>query len=122
MFADMFRHELDRQRFHKALEAIWQVVMAGNAYIDAQAPWTLKKTDPAQMATVLYVLAETIRCLGLIIQPFMPVSAARLLDQLAIPADRKDLGRLDAAHALRPGVSLPVPSGVFPRIEIPAAA
>ena len=66
------RTELDQQRFHKALDAIWQVVTNANGYIDAQAPWGLKKTDPARMATVLYVLAETIRCLGLIVQPFMP--------------------------------------------------
>lgn len=110
------RLELDRQRFHKSLEEIWSVVNAANAYIDTQAPWGLKKTDVARMETVLYVLAETIRCLGLIVQPFMPDSAAKILDQLSVPADQRDFTALDAKFALKPGVALPAPQGVFPRI------
>lgn len=110
------RGELDRQKFHKALEEIWNVVNAANGYIDAQAPWGLKKTDPARMETVLYVLAEVIRCLGLIVQPFMPESASRMLDQLVIPVDQRGFECLNASHALKPGTKIPVPQGVFPRI------
>ena len=38
----------------------------------SKAPWALKKTDPARMATVLYVLAETVRHLAILVQPIMP--------------------------------------------------
>lgn len=110
------RDELDRQRFHKALEAIWDVVMAANGYIDAQAPWGLKKTDIARMGTVLYVLAETIRCLGLVVQPFMPVSAGKILDQLSLAESARDFTFLNAANTLTSGTVLPAPQGVFPRI------
>ena len=110
------RMEFDRQRFHKALEEIWAVVNAANAYIDTQAPWGLKKTDTARMETVLYVLAETIRCLGLIVQPIMPDSAGKILDQLVVPQEERDFTFLDAKHALKPGATLPIPQGVFPRI------
>ena len=110
------RIELDQQRFHKALESIWDVVNAANGYIDAQAPWGLKKTDPARMATVLYVLSETIRCLALIVQPFVPDSAAKMLDQLVIPADQRDFTFIDAKFAIKPGTTIPAPQGVFPRI------
>jgi methionyl-tRNA synthetase len=110
------RTELDQQRFHKALEAIWNVVNAANGYIDAQAPWTLKKTDQARMATVLYVLAETIRCLALIVQPFVPESSAKMLDQLVVGAEERSLAFISAAYALKPGTLLPAPAGVFPRI------
>ena len=68
------RDAMDRQVFHEALEAIWVVVRAGNGYVDRQAPWGLKKTDPARMGTVLWVLAECIRCLALQTQAFMPES------------------------------------------------
>ena len=71
-----------------ALEAIWQVVGEANRYVDEQAPWALHKTDPARMATVLYVLAETMRQLAILVQPFMPHSMAKMLDQLAVPAAR----------------------------------
>jgi methionyl-tRNA synthetase len=110
------REDLDQQRFHKALETIMGVVNDANAYIDVQAPWTLKKTDIARMGTVLYVLAETIRCLALMVQPFVPVSAAKMLDQVAVPEDKRNFTFIDAKPALEPGKPLPVPQGIFPRI------
>ncbi len=111
------RAELDAVRLHKALETIWDIVNAANVYIDAQAPWALKKTDTARMETVLYVLAETIRCVALLAQPVVPQGAGRILDQLGVPATARDFAHLDPAHALTPGAPLPAPQGVFPRIE-----
>ena len=105
--------DLDRQAFHLALEAIWQVVGAGNRYIDEQAPWALRKTDMARMGTVLYVVAEVLRRLATLAQPFMPGSCGRLLDQLAVPADRRSFAHLE--QALHAGTALPKPEGVFPR-------
>lgn len=111
------RIELDAVRIHKALEKIWDVINAANAYIDAQAPWTLRKTDLARMETVLYVLAETIRCLALIVQPVIPEGAGKILDQLGRAQDRRTFAQIDAAYALESGTLLPAPQGVFPRIE-----
>jgi len=110
------------QQFHKVLEAIWQVVTEADRYVDEQAPWALKKTDPARMGTVLYVLAETVRHLALIVQPFMPESCAKILDQLAVGAGHRDFTALGPEHALKTGTGLPKPEGVFPRfVEEPAA-
>ena len=118
----ILRDRFDRQLYHEALEAIWVVIRAANAYVDKQGPWTLKKTDPARMGTVLWTLAETIRCLGLATQPFMPTSSGKVLDQLAVPADARAYDRFAPAHALVSGTALPTPSGVFPRFVDPAAA
>jgi methionyl-tRNA synthetase len=63
------------------------------------------------------VLAETIRHLALLTQPFMPDSSAKLLDQLAVPEDARTFEHLGADHALSPGTALPAPKGVFPRFE-----
>jgi methionyl-tRNA synthetase len=110
------RELLDVQSFHEALEAIWVVIRAANGYVDAQAPWKLRKEDPDRMATVLYVLAETIRHLALLTQPYMPETSGKLLDQLAISADARDFKAIeDAEGALAPGIDLPKPQGVFPR-------
>ncbi len=109
------------QAFHRALDAIWQVIGDGDRYIDEQAPWTLKKTDPARMATVLYVVAETVRHLGILLQPVMPQSTGRLLDQLALPADGRSFASLGESGALKPGTKLPKPEGVFPRYVEEAA-
>ena len=109
------RTHMDNQAFHEALEAIWVLVRAANAYVDAQAPWQLHKEDPARRDTVLYVLAETIRHLALYIQPFMPDSAAKMLDLLAIPEDARDFVCVGPDHALGGGTDLPKPEPVFPR-------
>ena len=117
------RATFGRQAFHRGLEEIWRLVGDANRYVDRQAPWRLRKTDPARMATVLYVLAETIRHLAVLVQPVMPASGARLLDQLGVPAEARDFAALGAAGALKAGTALPDPEPVFPRIaaEQPAA-
>ena len=108
VFADLWR-----QAFHTALDSMWQVIAMANRYVDEQAPWALNKTDPARMATVLYVVAETVRRLSILAQPFMPDSCGRLLDQLAVPAETRKFNALGTA--LVPGTALPKPVGVFPR-------
>jgi methionyl-tRNA synthetase len=119
---DVVRAEMRVQAFHKALDAIWAVIGDANRYVDEQAPWALKKTDPARMGTVLYVLAETIRHLAILTQPIMPDASAKILDQLGQGADARGFGRLGAAGALKPGTDLPAPQGVFPRfVEEPKA-
>src|SRR5690349_1452981 len=118
---DKLRPLFLEQGFNRALEAIWQVVGEGDRYVDENAPWALKKTDPARMATVLYVLAETVRHLAILVQPIMPHSTAKMLDQLAIPADARTFAALGQGGALKPGTKLPKPEGVFPRYVEEAA-
>jgi methionyl-tRNA synthetase len=110
---DRLAGEIGRQAFHTALESLWQVVAMANRYVDEQAPWALNKTDQPRMATVLYVVAEVVRRLSILAQPFMPDSCGRLLDQLCVPAGRRGFDAL--AHPLSPGMVLPKPVGVFPR-------
>jgi methionyl-tRNA synthetase len=105
---------IERQAFHEALEALWVVIRAANAYVDHQAPWALKKTDPDRMNTVLYVLIETVRRLALLAQPFMPDTMARMLDQLVIPVDQRSFADFDVVLVV--GTDLPKPEGVFPRL------
>jgi methionyl-tRNA synthetase len=116
------RAHLDRQAIHLALAELFQVAGDANRYIDAQAPWALRKTDPARMATVLYVLAETVRHLAILVQPVMPASAGKLLDQLAVPAEARSFAALGEGGALVPGTPLPAPAGVFPRYVDDATA
>ena len=104
---------LDRLAFSEALEEIWKLVRAANVYIDHQAPWTLRRTDPPRMAVVLRVLADVLRVIATVLQPFMPGSMARLLDQLGVPPSARDLAAL--AAPLPAGTSLPAPQAIFPR-------
>jgi methionyl-tRNA synthetase len=115
------RGHMAEQAFHLALEAIWRVVGEANRYVDEMAPWALARTDPARMRTVLYTLVEVIRHLAILVQPFVPGSAERLLDQLAAGPEERDFRAL-AAAPLRPGTVLPKPAGIFPRFVENAAA
>lgn len=108
---------MESQQIHKYLELIWSVLHNANQYVDTQAPWGLKKTDPARMATVLYVVAETVRICAIAALPVMPNSCARLLDLLAVPEDQRHFHVKNAA--LVSGTDLPVPEGVFPRYVEP---
>jgi methionyl-tRNA synthetase len=103
---------------HRAIEAIWKGVSDANVYFAEQAPWTLRKSDPARADTVLYAAAEAVRRLAISCRWIVPSGADRLLDQLAQPADARDFASLD--RWLEPGLALPPPQGVFPRLEIAA--
>ena len=115
------RKAMGEQAIHQALGAIFAVVAEADRYFAGEAPWALKKTDPARMETVLHTTAETVRRLALLCQPFMPGSAEKLLDLLAVPADERGFDHVGDAHALVSGTPLPAPQGVFPRYVEQAA-
>ncbi|MGH1398685.1 MAG: methionine--tRNA ligase [Alphaproteobacteria bacterium] len=110
----LVREHMDGVKIHRALEEIWRLVSDANGYIDAQEPWKLKKENPERMKEVLYVLAEVIRCLAIMVSYVTPDAAGRILDQLKIDADARDFAALGTP--LKSGVSIDKPEGVFPRI------
>jgi methionyl-tRNA synthetase len=107
------RDFMTTQQLHQVLNAVWVVVADANRYFAGEAPWALAKTDPARQGTVLYVTAEVLRQVAILCQPFMPESAGKLLDLLAIPADRRSFADFGARIAA--GATLPAPAPVFPR-------
>ena len=113
------RDEMGKQMIHKALAAIIAVVSETDRYFAGQEPWALKKTDPERMGTVLYVTAEVVRQIGILLQPFMPDSCEKLLDLVAAPADKRDFAALGEAGRLVPGTPLEAPKPVFPRYVAP---
>ena len=100
-----------------------QAVWVCNQYIDEEKPWALAKSDHQQMAAVLANMFVFIRNLAIVIQPIIPASSGKLLDQMRIPADERTFGALKDAgwyDRLRAsGVRLSQPVGIFPRLEMP---
>ncbi|MEJ7775934.1 MAG: methionine--tRNA ligase [Sphingomicrobium sp.] len=88
--------------FSTGLEAWMGAVFACNAYIDAAAPWALRKTDPERMAGVLGTLAVAIRKLAEAVAPVVPASASKLVDHIDSGAQAP--------------IGQPVP--IFPRLEL----
>jgi methionyl-tRNA synthetase len=95
--------EFHNLAFSAGIEAWMQAVFACNAYVDAQAPWALRKTDPERMASVLGALVAAVRALTHAIAPIIPGSADKLL------------ALIDAG---RDGVPIPQPTPLFPRLEL----
>lgn len=106
---------IDTFAIHRALEIIWALIADANRYFAGEEPWAHKKTNPERMGTILYVTAEVVRQAAILVQPVMPESGAKLLDQLAVPEDARDFDHLGPNGRLKPGTELPAPSPVFPR-------
>jgi methionyl-tRNA synthetase len=113
------RSAMSEQAIHSAVAATFAVVAEANRYFAGQEPWALKKSDPARMATVLYVTAELVRRVAIQCQAVIPQSAAKLLDLVAVADDRRTFVHAGAVGALVAGVKLPAPTGVFPRYVEP---
>jgi methionyl-tRNA synthetase len=94
----------DRFAFSVGIEAWLKAVFACNAYVDTQAPWALRKTDPERMAAVLGTLVAAVRELARAIAPIIPASADKLLTLI------------DAGEG---GAAIPQPTPLFPRLELP---
>ncbi|MBS9535521.1 methionine--tRNA ligase [Mycobacterium sp. M1] len=113
------RGHFEVQAMHLGLEAIWLMLGAANRYFAANEPWKLAKSDAAadqaRFGTVLYTTLEVVRIAALLVQPVMPESAGKLLDLLGQdPADRTFAA---IGERIKPGGTLPAPSGVFPRYQ-----
>ena len=105
----------DAQMFHLALKDVWEVVAEANRYVDEMAPWALRKSDPGRMADVLWVLAEVIRQVGILIQPVMPTAARKILDQLGVPEGGRGFDALGESGRLPGNSALSQPEPIFPR-------
>ncbi|NNF84500.1 MAG: class I tRNA ligase family protein, partial [Deltaproteobacteria bacterium] len=105
----------------RALATIWELVKAGNKYVDQTAPWALAK-DPARrerLGTVLYTVLEAARICVLLSTPCIPVAAQRMWEALGCEGavEKAVLSSAGRWGGLPEGASLPRSAVVFPRIE-----
>lgn len=116
-----YEAEMEKLALTPAVKTVWAFIGRANKYIDETAPWALAK-DPAkkaELAAVLYHLAESLRIISGLISPFLPQTAPKIrqqlgcVDALAAPSldDLKIWGRLPAGQKI--GAAEPL----FPRIE-----
>jgi methionyl-tRNA synthetase len=104
---------LDRVDITGALDAIWQRIRTLNAYVAAEEPWKLAKDEEnaEHLDAVLYALAEGLRVVSLLLIPWMPDSAEKVLDALGEP------GRELSAFGERERAAVSKIDPLFPRVE-----
>jgi len=110
----------EKLEFTKTLEAIWQLVGAGNKYVNDQKPWELEKQGKTdELAGVIYSAMEAARAVAIMVSPFMPSTAKEIARQLGI-ADEFDSLKWANASDMKPfkvGTKTQGPDPIFPRLD-----
>jgi methionyl-tRNA synthetase len=116
--ADAVRAQLDEVELTAALDEIWQRIKRLNRYVQDEQPWQLAKDDAEadHLDQVLYTLAEGLRVVSVLLHPFMPTSAERLLEALGQDDLSLEQARLGAIGG---GAQLGELGQLFPRVEAP---
>ncbi|MGY4691898.1 methionine--tRNA ligase [Salibacterium sp. K-3] len=112
---------MEEMEFSVALTAIWQLISRTNKYIDETQPWMLAKEEDRreELGTVLYHLAESLRYISIMIQPFMTETPQKIWHQLGIPEGCTKWETMREFAQLPEGTKV-VSKGepIFPRLEI----
>jgi len=113
--------QMDDLAFHKALGSIWEIVSAGNKYIDETAPWALAKAekDRPRLGSVLYQTLESLRLTALLLAAFMPSTSEKMWAQLGMEENlwEQNLKENGKWGGLKPGRKVIKPTPLFPRID-----
>ncbi|AHA28063.1 methionine--tRNA ligase [Candidatus Liberibacter americanus] len=108
------RDNINNQLIHRALSQTISIVSEVDRYFSEQKPWELKKTDPNRMSTVLYVAIDVVRQIAILLQPYVPRLADKILNILCIPNEKRIFSSLD--DKLEPGLIIKEDiNPVFPR-------
>ena len=105
----------------EALGEIWKLVNASNKYIDVTAPWTLARDEAnkPRLATVLYNLAECLRYVAVLVQPFLTATYQEMFRQLGLAdAALMDVASLASFGKIQPGTRVHKGDSLFPRIDV----
>jgi methionyl-tRNA synthetase len=112
---------MDEMQFSLALADIWKVVRQANKYIDETAPWALHKTgNTERLGTVMYTLADVIRMIAVLIQPFMPRTGQEILRRFKIEEAEAAWSRLESFGVISAGRVVELADPLFPRLDIEA--
>jgi len=106
-------------QFNRALEALWRLVTEANRYVERCKPWALNKDQSLKerLGTVMYNLADAVRIISLLIEPFMPKTAAQIREQLPASVEG-ELRELAHWGKLMPNIKITRGKPMFPRIEV----
>jgi len=109
---------MKRFELNNILDNIISLAEEANSYIDHEGPWQLKTTNPQRMLEVMYTLTDVLRYIAIMLLPFVPSSAEKMLDQLAVSKDHRKFEHLQKNFAATPGMQILEPYPVFPKFVL----
>ena len=118
--AGFVQKTLGEFRFNEAVgaKAMGGLISFGDSYVNNEKPWELAKTNPSRLPEVLYYLLESLRHIAVMLIPFMPETADKILDQLGVLNETKKtpLEHLKQWGALKQGTLIKKTNNLFPRL------
>lgn len=103
----------------KALEQVAELADFANKYVEDTKPWALfKEGQTESLAHTMYNLLEIVRHIGVLLVPFIPASAQKILDQVGQADSKLDYGKLKEWGVLKAGDTVKKGEILFERIEV----
>jgi methionyl-tRNA synthetase len=115
-----YKADMDKLAITDAIKTLWQYVGAANKYIDTTAPWVLAKNpaDAQKLEAVMYDLADALRNIAIMLEPFMPFTSPKIFKQLGLAVPEQFL-LADVGWGGTPdGTKVHKGNPLFPRIEV----
>jgi methionyl-tRNA synthetase len=111
---------MENMQFSVALTQIWELVRAGNKYIEATTPWNLAKEEAQKetLGSVLYHLLEALRVVAILIQPFMTQAPKAMFRQLQLDADECSWDSTHTFGVSKSGKKVQKEQPIFPRLDV----
>ncbi len=116
-----YEDAMEKMEFSVALSSIWQLVSRSNKYIDETQPWVLAKDAErkAELGSVMAHLAESLRRVAVLLQPFLTRSPQQIFEQLGIEdGSLKSWESLDEFGIIPAGTKVVKGAPIFPRLDI----
>ena len=117
---DRYEEQMEKFAFQNALSEIFKVIGRANKYIDENAPWVLAKDmehNAPRLARVMYNLLEALRVCGILLTPFIPDSAVKVLNQIGAGEDCRTWESAGVYGSLPHTVTVQRGDNLFPRVD-----
>ena len=115
-----YQDHMDKLEINDAIKAVWSLVASANKYIDDTAPWKLAKepADADRLHLVLYNLAEVLRFVAVMIEPFIPGTTPEILKQLGLECKEQNLLEDLTWGGIADGTKVVKGEPLYPRIDV----
>ena len=115
---EKFEENIINFELNKGLEKVWFFISQLNQFIDKMEPWATIKNDRDKTAVTLSIIIESIRLIGIILQPFIPTAAKKILDILNIDNDKRSFKFYNMKYLIKKDHPLNDAEPLFPRLNV----